>query len=332
MKKRLIIIGDSFSLGIGANFPEVVYNENKTNLRDSWLKEWKEATCNYLKNGTKSNGTLVQILYAEYMAWEKAVITSYKGYETYDQARRVWARDNIHKHHSSWSNVLKNALKDIEVINLSSGGFSMKSVVSALSVFINMNNNHNEYETLVFFQAPDPARTNLINTLPIRKNYDDVAEFNKKIEHLVDYNYATTNNVKPLQSSESVYNLETHNKMFIEHDLFIGEWYQSIFNAQQICKANSFDFVWCTTVEEQQTLLKAPNVLNLDISTDRMPHHIDPSFNSLFSKHIDICKENNIDLGNIFAGCRHFSGVAQKHFADYMTKSLISNEEFWWQK
>ena len=332
MKKRLIIVGDSFSLGIGSNFPEILHDESTANLRDSWHKEWKEATRDYLKNATKNNGTLVQILYSEYMAWEKEVITSYKGYETYDQARRVWARDNIHNHHNTWCNVLKNTLEDTEVINLSSGGFSIKSVVSALSVFININNDHEEYETLVFFQAPDPARTNLINVSPIRENYNGITEFNKRIEHLMDYNYATTNIVKPLQSSESVYNLEIHNNMFIEHDLFVGEWYQGIFNAQQICKANGFDFVWCTTVEEQHTLLKAPNVLNLDISTDRMPHHIDPSFNSLFSKHIDVCKENNVDLGNVFAGCRHFSSVAQKHFADYMAKLLISNKEFWWQK
>ena len=332
MKKRLIIIGDSFSLGIGSNFPEVLLNEKAINLRDAWHNEWKEATRSYLENATKSNRTLVQILYSEYMAWEIAVIKSHKGYETYDQARRVWARDNIQKHHRTWSNVLNNSLDNIEVINLSSGGFSVQSVVSSLSVFININDDHDQYETLVFFQAPDPARTNLINTLPIRKNYDTISEFNKRIEHLVDYNYSTTNIVKPLQSNETSYNLTTHNNMFIEHDLFIGEWYQNIYNAQQICKANGFNFVWCTTVEEQHTLLKAPNVLDLDISTDRMLHHIDPTFNSLFSKHIDLSKENNVDLGNVFAGCRHFSGEVQKHFADYMAKSLKDNEEFWWQK
>ena len=93
---------------------------------------------------------------------------------------------------------------------------------------------------------------------------------------------------------------------------------------------------WCTAqlpikevIENKDNMF--PNVLELDVRYNRNPFTLDRFFASMTILHRHLGMKH-VDYGDIYSGCMHFSGEVQKHFAEYMAKSLIDNEEFWWQK
>lgn len=359
MKKRIIIVGDSFSLGVGADYPPFDnVHRLAPSIGDTWIDNWSQLTGDYLKDyklqveqGIKENNSILEnmtSLQHLYRAWSNKVLdTDYftllkeeNPNLTYDEMDLepglMHKRHTLESYPSTWSNVLNNLLDDIEVINLSKGGNSMASVVSSLSSFLNTSKNISQCETLVFFQAPDPARKHLVlRELPASVNTDQ-EEYNLNFEYLVDFNVATVNKIILDKHKDSTYDFTDHNLAYIENELFIGEWYQNIYSMQQICKANNFSMVWCpaqipTSKIQSNFHNDYPNVMNLDVRFDRTPLEIDSQFESLANMHRDIGMEH-VDYGDIFSGCMHFSGEVQKYFAEYMAKSLKDNEEFWWQK
>ena len=357
MKKRIIIVGDSFSLGVGADWPPF---ENVHPLApyigDTWINNWKQTTTDYFKDiklqqrhNIKENQSLLEnlsTLQREFRAWQDQVYkTDYfklmkeKDPEcnpTNDEMKPgiMHKRDSLEHYPHTWSNVLRTLLSDIDVINLSSGGCSMATVVTSLSAFINANTDHDNYETLVFFQAPEPSRKHLITSnIASFIDKDQFTDFNLKLEHILDYNVATNNKIDLLNE---YYDFTGHNLAYVENDLFVGEWFQNIYNMQQICKANDFNMAWCTAqlpikevIENKDNMF--PNVLELDVRYDRNPFTLDRFFASMTILHRHLGMKH-VDYGDIYSGCMHFSGEVQKHFAEYMAKSLIDNEEFWWQK
>ena len=362
MKKRIIIIGDSFSLGVGADFPELFDNAHwlAPKIDSNWFDDWKRTSGDLIKdqqlqrlNKIKENESLLENqrrLSAQYIEWTKSVFkTKYFDIlkeqdpfckpEPKDLMPGLRTQGHALRHYpNTWSNQLGALLPDTDVINLSSGGRSMASVVSALSTFISMDTQSNEYETLVFFQAPDPCRKQYIttehdyNTLVSEFEFAD-QELEHKLSYFRDYNVTHGGD---MHIGQNKYNFAAHNTAYVVHDLYIGEWFQNIFNAQQICKANNFHMAWCSSQEsvdhiETNKNNLFPNVLDLDIRLDRMPHTIDKEFASLVALH-RILGTKNLDFSDIYSGCMHFTGKTQTIVANYMAKSLISNEEFWWQK
>ena len=359
MKKRIIIVGDSFSLGVGADWPPF---ENVHPLAppigDTWIENWKRLTSDYIKDyklqvneGIKENTSILESmasLQRMYRAWcNKVLETDYFSLLkeehpnlTHDEMNLdpglKHKRQSLESYPGTWSNVLRELLTDIEVINLSQGGNSMGSVVSSLSSFLNTSKNNSQFDTLVFFQAPDPIRKQLIlRDLPKWVNTDQ-EEYNLNLEHLLNLNVATINKITLDKHTDSTYDFTGHNLAYIENDLSIGEWYQNIYNMQQICKANNFSMAWCSAqipITDIQSNFdnEFSNVMNLDVRFDRMPHQIDSQFESLANMHRDIGIEH-VNYEDIFSGCMHFSGEVQKHFAEYMAKSLKDNKDFWWQK
>lgn len=357
MKKRIIIVGDSFSLGVGADWPPF---ENVHPLAppigDTWLNNWRQITADYftdfklqVEQNIKENKSILDSMSAlqqMYRIWQDSVYEA----DFYSQMKEIdpdcnptseeikpgimHKREDLEYYPHTWSNVLNSLLPDIDVINLSVGGASMASVVSSLSIFVNSNSDHNNYETLVFFQAPEPSRKHVVTTdVPPAVNKEQCTDFNYKLEHLIDYNVSGPGK---LHIVDSHHNFKEHNLAYAEKDLFVGEWFQDIFNMQQICKANDFYMAWCTAqipirqvMENKDNMF--PNVLGLDIRYDRNPFNLDRFFASMVILNRKLGM-NYVDHGNIFSGCMHFSGEVQKHFAEYMANSLISNEEFWWQK
>ena len=364
MKKRIIIAGDSFSLGVGADFPQVFENVNELapKIREAWMSDWKKASADIIQDGLLVRTTnkrddqdihqKYQELGEEYNRWRqsvynteyhlmlesKSIIPTPENTEPGLRHDRVDLVDYEH----TWSNVLDGLLDDTEVVNLGRGGSSMASVVSSLSTYINSQQDINDYETLVFFQAPDPARKQVIAT----KTFDYIDDSGKEIKqnhyekmltHFKDYNVAAISKLKLFSDTER-YDIEQHNFMYVEHDLYIGEWFQQIYNMQQICKANNFCMAWIPTgiligQLQKNFLNQYPNVLGLDIRYDRCPKEIDEGFPSMVHKNLQLGIGNSsFDNADIYSGCHHFTGKVQKLFAMYMAKSLISNEEFWWQK
>ena len=357
MKKRIIIVGDSFSLGVGADFPEVFDNVNPLapKIDSTWYENWKRISGDHIKDerlqgltGTKENESILEHLHKltdQYNEWTTSVYrTNYfdilKEQDPYCKPTKEEMRPGLRtqgydlRHYpKTWSNQLDAMLPDIDVINLSKGGCSMASVVSSLSTFINMDTESNEYETLVFFQAPEPCRKQIITTEHDYEISGPETELESKLNYFRDYNINHTTHV---YIGDNEYNFTKHNTAYAIHDLYIGEWFQNIFNAQQICKANNFHMAWCSSQEPVDHIITNksnlfPNVLDLDIRLDRMPHTIDKEFVSFVALH-RILSTKNLDHGEIYTGCMHFTGKAQKVVANYMAKSLISNEEFWWQK
>ena len=357
MKKRIIIIGDSFSLGVGADFPNFdALNKYAPPFDTRWYQNWKIITKSYIENiqlqrtqGIKENPSIderMRQLTSEYVEWQQSVYEI----DFNDEFRKDVAnqgklpttsdldpgikmhRSQLRDYEATWTNQLSKLLPDVEIINLSRGGSSMASVVSALSLFINSRNDHSEYQTLVFFQAPDPSRKHFMTTCP-DKDYKTDSVFEDKLSAIYDYNIVGANNIK---INNETYNWKEHNEAYALHNLSIGEWYQNVFNAQQICKANDFNMAWCTSAIPISDITSNlnnhyPNMLDFDIRLDRMPHNIDKKFLSLVALHRILGVENT-DFSNIYAGCMHFTGEIQKIVANYMANSLISNENFWWQK
>lgn len=357
MKKRIIIVGDSFSLGVGADFPNFdTLNKYAPPLDLVWYENWKVITKSYIENiqlqktqGIKENPSInerMEQLTKEYIDWQQSVFKVDYHHKFKNDINNLGKQPTdfdlvpgikVHRtqlldYKATWTNQLSTLLPDTEIINLSRGGSSMATVVSALSLFINYRNDHSKYQTLVFFQAPDPSRRNYITTYPDKHETFD-CEFEKKLSAIYDYNIIG-NSKKSFDYD--TYDWKEHNDAYLLHNLSIGEWYQNIFNAQQICKANDFNMAWCTSAIPINDITSNsdndyPNMLDIDIRLDRMPHNIDHKFLSLVALH-RILGVENIDYSNIYAGCMHFSGEVQKQFAEYMAKSLIDNEEFWWQK
>lgn len=358
MQKRIIIVGDSFSLGVGADFPDVFNNVNKLapKIREGWLSDWQNSCAEVVAEDIKVFSTdkiIDQEIYdrynslsIEYSKWVQTVYTTEYGKILKSQNIPVTAentlpgimasRDRLVDYKHTWSNVLADLLPDIEIVNLSRGGGSMSTVVSGLSAYINQSKNDN-YETLVFFHAPDPARKHIIGTKSFFPN-DTIynSEIDKLLGYTRDYNVASVSHLQV--NEEKKYNIEQHNFMYVENDLYIGEWYQNIYNTQQICKANGFCFVWSPVSIpvidiKQNTRNMYPNVLGLDIQFNRTPEEIDEEFACLYRKHILLALNNpTVDPSEIYSGCLHFTGKVQRLFGLWMAKSLISNEEFWWQK
>jgi len=357
MKKRIIIIGDSFSLGVGADFPDVFDNANKLapKIDSNWYDNWKMISSDHIKDeqlqkrtGTKENLSIIEHLSSltnQFNEWTLSVYRTdfFRIFKEQNPGCKPAKEDlipglktqghELRHYPKTWSNQLNDLLPDIDIINLSKGGSSMASVVSSLSTFINMDTKSNEYETLVFFQAPEPCRKQIIKTTHERDCPEFDSEIESKLAYYRDYNINHSTNIC---IDDNEYNFSKHSTAYAVHDLYVGEWFQNIFNAQQICKANNFHMVWCTSQEHVDHLLTNknnlfPNVLDLDVRFDRMPHVVDKEFVSLVGLH-RIIGVKNLDFGEIYSGCMHFTGKTQKLVAKYLAKSLISNEEFWWQK
>ena len=368
MKKRIIIVGDSFSLGVGADFPPFEnLNKYAPPIREAWLDDWYRVTAGYIKDFVlcsndpkmKENTSIIDrisILSKEFHEWTSMVYTtdyfiSWKQNNDSDPSHTdlhsglMTGREDLADYSLTWSNQLQSMLSDTEVVNLSSGGSSMASVVSALTTYLNMTDDVDEYDTLVFFQAPDPARKHVITTSNVADTLDDNhvvlgevkgTAFDKKLEYITDYNVATLKTIKPEHMTSDYYDIESHNIMYVEKNLYIGEWFQNIYNMQQICKAHNFSMAWSTSTIPigdiiHNTKGMYPNVLDIDVRLDRMPHNIDREFVSFTFKQFRL-GVGNVDYSKIMSGCRHYTADAQEVFARFMAKSLISNEEFWWQK
>ena len=367
MQKRIIIIGDSFSLGVGAQFPEVFddINQYAPKIQPGWLEEFESAQREYynsfnLKSSdhgiSVANKDAMDLLSDVYDKWVQSVyhtdlIARFKenniGKHPKDsdlQFGILASRQDYCNYPHTWSNVLDSYLDDIEVINLSVGGKSMASVVSALSTFISINNDHDKYETLVFFQAPEPARKQLIATKTTFNYMVDpqFSPFDAKMELVKDYNINGPTTVTPYRGGDDGFDFTGHHNMYALNNLYIGEWFQNIFNAQNICKANNFKFAWSTSAVSIYEILEKKsgsfshdddefkNVLGLDIRLDRNVIKTDSMFSSLHFKHIHLGLINTIDKGKIMDGTQHFTKQTQKMFAQYLANSLINNEDWWW--
>ena len=365
MKKRIIIVGDSFSLGVGADFPPFEnLNKYAPPIEKAWLDNWYQTTTGHYKDivirqsdpKVKENTSVHERtaeLSREYQTWTRRVFTT--------DFYKLWKQDNtgqptnkdlkpgiqtgrsLAEYSATWSNQLQSMLPDTEVINLSKPGGSMATVVSALTTYINMNAT-DDRETLVFFQAPDPARRHVI-TSELNKKLDyegDIEEtgvesdFDTKMYYIQDFNIASIHRLKPDANSSDTYDIKDFNKMYIEKNLYIGEWYQNIYNMQSICKANNFNMAWCTSTIPVGDIIhndknEYPNVMDIDIRFDRMPHNIDKQFVSFTFKN-EILGIKNAKYHEIMSGCRHYTPKVQQLFAKFMANSLITNEDFWWQK
>ena len=358
MKKRIIIVGDSFSLGVGADFPAVFDNVNKyaPKIREDWLSDWKTSSAERIAedlkilNTDKSEDHEVydrhNSLVMEYNKWVQSVYrTDYSKIlksqniavtEETTQPGLMTSRNLLVDYKHTWSNVLADLLPDIEIVNLSKGGSSMSSVLSVLSAYINQTQNDN-YDTLVFFHAPDPARKHVIST---KSFFPDDTIYHREIDRLINYtrDYNVSSMSKFEINQEQRYDIEEHNFMYVENNLYIGEWYQDIYNAQQICIANNYCFAWSPVAiplidikQNKHDML--PNVLGLDVRLDRIPKQIDEEFVCLYRKHMSLALNNpQVDMSEVYSGCQHFTGKVQELFGMWMAKSLVVNEDWWWRK
>lgn len=361
MQKRIIIIGDSFSLGVGAQFPEVFNDANQyaPKIQSGWQEEFESAQREYYEaflfdNRDTSKKETMDFLTNIFHQWTESV------YTTDLEAR--FKENNIGKHPAEsdlqfgilssrkdycdyphiWSNVLDSYLDDVEVINLSCGGKSMASVVSSLSTFISINNDHDKYETLVFFQAPEPGRKQMVATKTTFEYMVDpqFTPYDKRMDCVKDFNVHGPTKVKPFRGAEEDFDLAGHHEMYLLHKLYLGEWFQNIFNAQNICKANNFSFAWTTSALSVHEMLEKKknkddefvNVLDLDIRLDRNVVTLDNTFVSLHFKHIHLGLTNMADKGCIMDGTQHFTKETQKLFAGYLANLLLTNEDWWWSK
>ena len=353
MKKRIIIIGDSFSLGVGSEFPNVLseVHEACPKIRQDFLEEFEKVSGLFYEEIKDAPHKLpgeelenkYNSLYEEYLEWRNAVLATdlwslqkERGVEeTLNlDVGMITDRYRYTKYPHTWSSVLNNLLDDVEVINLSRGGYSMGSVLSSLCTWIELNNDHAEYETCVFFQCPDPARKQFFaTTKPVITNGE---EFDRRVDHLGDYNISAMREVS-MPDESGKFNIESHSLWYIEKNLYIGEWFQNIYSMQNICKANGFNYVWCSTMiphgDIKSNRQKAyPNVLGLNLNWNRNIQQIDPEFASLTHKHMKLAFQNLADVGEMMSGCRHYSRKTQKLFALYLANSLNQHENFWWKK
>ena len=344
MQKRIVIVGDSFSLGVGAQYPEIFDQVNSLapKISADWLHDFTTAQREYYENYNfdskyKNNKTkpaldTMDFLSNAYQAWLMDVYNA----EVQGPCGVLSSRPDYTNYPHIWSNVLATYLDDTEVINISAGGRSMSSVVSALSTWININNDHNKYETLVFFQAPDPARKQLIaNTHKFEySTEEEYTQFDNNMEFIRDYHVAHKTKMQPYRGANDSFDFKGHNEMYVAYDMYVGEWYQNIYNMQQICIANDFDFAWTTSGlayhEPFSMDEKYKNVLELDIRLDRNVVEIDNTFVSLHFKHLQLGILNLEDKGYIMDGTQHFSRQTQQLFAGYLAKSIISKPEWWW--
>ena len=368
MQKRIIIVGDSFSLGVGAQYPEIFEQVHPLvpKISADWLNNFTTAQREYFENydlsfqneNDKIKPALdtMAFLTNAYHDWIRSVYHTDIAIKHKEINGRVpkgtdlkcgvlSSRPDYTNYPHIWSNVLETYLDDTEVINISAGGRSMSSVVSALSTWININNDHDKYETLVFFQAPDPARKQLVATTN-KYEYnpeDEFTPFDIKMECVNDYHISQENKITPYRDADDSFDFSGHNKMYIAHDMYIGEWYQNIYNAQQICKANNFSFAWTTSALSYHIMQEKKNgsfsydddqfknVLGLDNRLDRNVVTLDKTFVSLHFKHLQLGVLNLEDKGYIMDGTQHFSRQTQQLFAKYLATSIISKPEWWWQ-
>lgn len=363
MQKRIIIIGDSFSLGVGAQFPEIFdeVNPEAPKIDANWLDEFTNAQRHYFENYNLNDpdslydhdSTIMEALARVFHDWQQSVwATDFGAIHRAKNLNRAPTKEELSFGILSnrgdyigcphiWSNVLDKSLDGVEVINLSAGGKSMASVVSALSTYISINNDHNNYDTLVFFQAPDPSRKQLISTkttfeYQIDQNF---TAFDEKMEFVKDYNLTGPTNVRPYRGAKDGWDFKGHHEMYIFHNMAIGEWYQNIYNAQQICKANNFSFAWTTsTLSFHEMSINSfddeefQNVLDLDVRFDRNVVKLDKTFVSLHFKHLQLAILNGHDRGTIMDGTQHFTKHTQKMFAGYLANLLLKHEDWWWSK
>ena len=358
MKKRIIIVGDSFSLGVGADFPAVFDDVNKLapKIREDWMSDWKTSSSERIAEDIKIINTNEpedhevydrhNNLSMEYSKWVQSVYTT--EYEKILESQNIspteentqpglrTSRNLLVNYKHTWSNVLADLLPDIEIVNLSKGGSSMSTVVSTLSAYINQTQNDN-YDTLVFFHAPEPARKHVISTksfFPDDTKYHN--EIDRLIHHTRDFNISSIGKFRI--NEEQTYDIEEHNFMYAENSLYIGEWYQNIYNAQQMCIANNYCFAWSPVsiplIDIKQNKHNMfPNVLGLDVRLDRIPKEIDEEFVCLYRKHMGLALNNSrINRSEIYSGCMHFTGKVQELFGMWMAKSLVVNEDWWWRK
>jgi hypothetical protein len=324
MKKTILVIGDSFSVGEGADFPGELHG-----MRDNYYEDHLRLSADYnstvkqKKQPSDDQEIAFHDLFVEFIDWRRDRLMSP------EENGFLFTRKEFADYPHTWSNVLQDTLGDVEVINLSRGGYSMASIVTALSTWINRC--HRGEEVMVFFQVPEPARKQLVAT----KEQDDMSNnlLENSLNHIKDYNIVRG----PLiDINNQEYDIESHNHLYLEQNLYTAEWYQNIYNLQQICIANGFPFVWCSTGIPHEDIRsnlndQYPNVMELDIRWDRNIQTIDPNFVSLTNTHMELGLDN-CDLDKITAGCRHFTKEVQKQFAHYIAKSLVTHNDFWWQK
>ena len=163
--------------------------------------------------------------------------------------------------------------------------------------------------------------------------------FDEKMEFVKDYNLTGPTNVRPYRGAEDSWDLKGHHEMYMFHNMAIGEWYQNIYNAQQICKANNFSFAWTTsTLSFHEMSINSfddeefRNVLDLDVRFDRNVVKLDKTFVSLHFKHLQLAILNGHDRGTIMDGTQHFTKHTQKMFAGYLANLLLKHEDWWWSK
>jgi hypothetical protein len=362
MQKRIIIIGDSFSLGVGAQFPEIFdqIHPYAPKIDSSWLEEFTTAQRQHFENfnlqrshhADTDTEQHLKFLCKVYDEWQNKVFNTdiaakfKEDYPNKDPNKQnlnvgvLSGRGDYVGYPHTWSNVLNDSLDNIQVINLSLGGRSMASVVSALSTYISINNDHHQYETLVFFQAPDPGRKQLISTKTTQYEVNEAySPFDAKMEFVKDYNIAGPTNVVAYRGAKDTWDFKGHNEMYATHNMSIGEWYQNIFNAQQICKANNFSFAWTTSTLSFHEMGsnsfdedEFKNVLDLDLRFDRNVVTLDKTFVSLHFKHLQLAILNMADKGCIMDGTQHFTKETQKLFAGYLANLLLTHEDWWWSK
>jgi hypothetical protein len=140
MQKRIIIVGDSFSLGVGADFPDVFNNVNKLapKIREGWLSDWQNSCAEVVAEDIKVFSTdkiedhgiydRYNSLSIEYSKWVQTVYTTEYGKILESQNIPVTAentlpgimasRDRLVDYKHTWSNVLADLLPDIEIVNL----------------------------------------------------------------------------------------------------------------------------------------------------------------------------------------------------------------------
>lgn len=298
VKHQLVLLGDSFTWGDGANFDTIAPQL----LGDKWYRDACVIGFNYFR--FPDEGTMAEQFGEIQQQYLKALIDS-------PQNANVEPTN-------TWSSSL-----DVMVHNLGMPGNSTAGMTISLVDWLHKNKQLCESRPVCVL-----ANYNILNRFSIVSRFQQDDTFEPI--PFPDYppvlrKYSRGHNA---QDDWTVGYLDMYDKLRgWEFDLCYN-----IFLAQEMCEKYNVSF--CFSGPGRDTLISKKkhwyqaNYMNLPINWDRDVKNVIP----LMSNIVDYHNELNKDImTNPLSACGHFNYEGQKRVADHFNEKLIENSDWFWK-
>ena len=296
-KLHLVLLGDSFTWGDGANFDTIAPQL----LGDKWYNDARVIAFNYFR--FPNEGTLAE----QFGEIQQQYLTAL---HEYPQNVNVLSEN-------SWSSLL-----DVNVINLAMPGNSTAGMTQGLIDWLHKNKELCKTKPICVL-----ANYNILNRLQIVSRFQQDGTFDPipfPDTPVVLKRYSRGHNA---YDDWTLDYLDMYDKLRgWEFDLCYN-----IFLTQELCEKYNVSF--CFSGPGRDTLISQKkhwhdvNYMNFPINWDRDVKNVVPSLGNIVDYH-NILNKDIIE--NPLSACGHFNKAGQERVANHFNKKLLANVDWFW--